>query len=399
LSLTHVLQRPADPNALRSRPLAVTALALTNFRSYARAELTLSGRAVVLAGPNGAGKTNVLEAISLLSPGRGLRGAQLAEHTRKAPQPAAGDVLWAVSATIRRDGDNYEIGTGLVPGREGTEKRQVHLNGVSVQGSSDLAEIVQVVWLTPAMDRLFSDSASARRRFLDRLVLGFEPQHARMSLRYEQAMRERSRLLRLGPRDPGWLSALEKEMAETGIEIAAARVRTIERLNEELVRRERAGAFPAAQLALSGETDRLVAEKGEEAVEAQRQALQAARTRDAESRRTTIGPHVSDLAARHKAKRMDARDCSTGEQKALLISIVLANAWELARLRGGRAPLLLLDEIAAHLDARRRVALFEEILALGAQAWITGTDLSLFENLASRADIFVVEASHLTRQN
>ena len=376
----------------------MTRLALANFRSYARAELVLSGRPVVLAGSNGAGKTNLLDAISLLSPGRGLRGAQLAEHTRKAPQMAAGDVLWAVSATIRRDNESYEIGTGLVSGA-GSERREVHLNGAPAQNSADLAEIVQLVWLTPAMDRLFSDSASARRRFLDRLVLGFEPRHARLSLRYEQAMRERARLLRLGPRDPGWLAALEKEMAETGVEIAMARARIAGRLNASLHHREQAGVFPAAQLALAGDTDRLVAEKGEEAVEAQRANLAAARIRDAESRRTTVGPHVSDLTARHTMKRMDARDCSTGEQKALLISIVLANARELAQLRGGHAPLLLLDEIAAHLDARRRAALFEEILALGAQAWLTGTDISLFENLGSRADIFLVEAGQFTRQS
>lgn len=376
----------------------MTRLALANFRSYARAEIVLSGKPVVLAGANGAGKTNLLDAISLLSPGRGLRGAQLAEHIRKAPQPAASDVLWAVTATIRRDSESYEIGTGLVSGA-GSERREVHLNGAPAQNSADLAEIVQMVWLTPAMDRLFSDSASGRRRFLDRLVLGFDPAHARRSLRYEQAMRERARLLRLGPRDPGWLTALEKEMAEAGIEIAMARAGIVERLNASLRLREQAGVFPAAQLALEGETDRLVAEKGEDAVEAQRASLAATRIRDAESRRTTIGPHASDLAARHTLKRMDARDCSTGEQKALLISIVLANARELAGMRGGHAPLLLLDEIAAHLDARRRAALFEEIVALGAQAWLTGTDLSLFENLGSRADIFMVEAGQFARQD
>ena len=389
----------------------MTQLALANFRSYARAELALSGRPVVLAGTNGAGKTNLLDAISLLSPGRGLRGAQLAEHIRKAPQAAASDVLWAVTATIRRDRESYEIGTGLrragaasaaqagLVSGAGSERREVHLNGAPAQNSADLAEIVQMVWLTPAMDRLFSDSASGRRRFLDRLVLGFDPVHARRSLRYEQAMRERARLLRLGPRDPGWLAALEKEMAEAGVEIAMARARIVERLNASLRQREQAGVFPAAQLALEGETDKLVAEKGEDAMETQRASLAATRIRDAESRRTTIGPHVSDLAARHTLKRMDARDCSTGEQKALLISIVLANARELAAMRGGHAPLLLLDEIAAHLDARRRAALFEEIVALGAQAWLTGTDLSLFENLGPRADIFLVEAGQFTCQN
>lgn len=396
--LSHAL--PAtDAGELHCQPLAVTRLALANFRSYARAELALSGRPVVLAGPNGAGKTNLIDAISLLSPGRGLRGAMLSEHTRKAPRDANADVLWAVAATFAHGNESYEIGTGLVAGGAGSDRREVHLNGAAIRNSADLAEIIRMAWLTPAMDRLFAESATGRRRFLDRLVLGFESAHAAVSLRYERAMRERARLLRLGPRDPGWLAALEKEMAEAGIAIAAARARVVERLNVDLARRERAGAFPAAQLSLVGETDRLVSEAGEQAVDELRQALEAARPRDAESRRTTVGPHGSDLCARHMAKRMDARDCSTGEQKALLVSIVLANAWQIARMRGGHAPLILLDEIGAHLDARRRAALFEEILALGAQAWLTGTDLSLFETFGPRADIFLVEAGRLIPQN
>lgn len=406
--MTHAVCQPSNSRAAPShedsdsgprRDLAVTQLALTNFRSYGHAELALSGRPVVLAGPNGAGKTNVLDAISLLSPGRGLRGAQLAEHTRKAPHATQENVLWAVSATVSRDHEAYEIGTGLVPGPQGSEKRQVHLNGALAQNSAELGEIIQMAWLTPAMDRLFSDGASGRRRFLDRLVLGFHPIHAQHALRYEHAMRERARLLRLGPRDPGWLAALEKEMGEAGIAIASARADTAERLNRALLQRERAGAFPSAQLALAGETDRLLALSAEQAVDALRSALEGSRLRDAETRRTTVGPHLADLTARHTEKRMDARDCSTGEQKALLISIVLASAWELARQRDGHAPLLLLDEIAAHLDVRRRSALFDEIVALGAQAWLTGTDLSLFENLASRADIFFVEAGQFSQQS
>jgi DNA replication and repair protein RecF len=372
-------------------------LTLCNFRSYARSELALSGRPVALVGPNGAGKTNLLDAISLLSPGRGLRSAQLADHIRKAPQSADEGVLWAVAAAVSRDQENYEIGTGLVSSQQGTNRREVHLNGARAQNSADLGEIVQMIWLTPTMDRLFGESASGRRRFLDRLVLGFDPAHARRSLRYEQAMRERARLLKFGPRDPGWLSGLENEMAEAGMEIAAARVATVERLNGALAERAQAGVFPSAELALQGETDTLVAEKGRDAADALRAGFASARIRDAEARRTTLGPHVSDLAARHSDKRMDARDCSTGEQKALLISIVLADAWELSRERGGFAPILLLDEIAAHLDARRRAALCEEILALGAQAWLTGTDLALFENLGPHADIFAVEAGNFTR--
>ena len=397
--MTRAIHSCADATAPRPPRLAVTRLTLCNFRCYVRSELALSGRPVVLAGPNGAGKTNLLDAISLLSPGRGLRSAQLADHIRKAPQSADEGVLWAVAAAISRDRECYEIGTGLVSSQPGTNHREVHLNGARAQNSADLGEIVQMIWLTPAMDRLFSESASGRRRFLDRLVLGFDPAHARRSLRYEQAMRERARLLKFGPRDSSWLAGLENEMAEAGAEIATARAATVERLNLALAERARAGVFPSAELALQGETDKLVAERGRDATDALRAGFAAARIRDAETRRTTLGPHVSDLTARHSGKRMDARDCSTGEQKALLISIVLADAWELSPQCGGIAPILLLDEIAAHLDSRRRAALCEEILALGAQAWLTGTDLTLFENLGPHADIFAVEAGQFTRQN
>jgi DNA replication and repair protein RecF len=398
LSLLQPLPEPADSTIRRHCNLAVTRLRLTNFRSYACAELELSGAPVVLAGPNGAGKTNLLEAISLLSPGRGLRGVQFSEHTRKAPQTVPQDVLWAVHATLSFDSGSYDIGTGIMTGAQDGGRRQVHLNGAPAQSSADLAEILRMAWLTPAMDRLFSESASGRRRFLDRLVLGFEPAHARRSLRYEQAMRERARLLRLGPRDPAWLNGLEKEMAESGVEIAAARLATVERLNSALLQRERAGVFPCAHLSMTGDTEQLLAANGESAAQAMQNALARARLRDAETRRTSVGPHTSDLAARHSEKRIDARDCSTGEQKALLISIVLADAWELARLRDGQPPIILFDEIAAHLDQRRRSALCDEIVALGAQSWLTGTDLSLFENLAAHADIFTVEASQLMRQ-
>jgi len=360
--------------------LAVTRLRLTNFRSYASGELAVSGAPVVLAGPNGAGKTNVLDAISLLSPGRGLRGAKLAEHARKGP--AAADTLWAVAATVTRGDAEHEIGTGLT---SASATRQVRLNGVAAGSSADLGDIVQLIWLTPAMDRLFIESAGGRRRFLDRLVLGFDAGHARAATRYETAMRERARLLKYGPRDPAWLDGLENEMAQSGIQIAQARAQTVERLGRALAERGEAGAFPAATLALSDALH-------DSDAETLRDDLARGRMRDAEAGRTLTGPHTTDLAVRHTAKRADARDCSTGEQKALLISIILADARELARARGGLAPILLLDEIAAHLDAVRRTALFEEIHALSAQAWMTGTDLSLFDG--ARADVFEVEAGN-----
>ena len=364
--------------------LAVTRLSLTNFRSYAVGELTTAGASVVLAGPNGAGKTNILDAISLLAPGRGLRGAKLNEHVRKGPT-APSAALWAVAATVRRGDADYEIGTGLTeqsasrPGGGGRQdKRVVRLNGVEAKGSAELGEIVQMVWLTPAMDRVFIESASGRRRFLDRLVLGFDPSHARAATRYETAMRERARLLKYGPRDPAWLDGLENEMAEAGAGMSAARKAAIARLNGALAGRD--GVFPAASLNLSGEDF--------DSAEALRNQLASSRIRDAESGRTNTGPHLMDLTARHIQKRADARDCSTGEQKALLISIILAFARELTEDREGLAPLLLLDEIAAHLDALRREALFTEIADLSAQAWMTGTDLSLFGG--ARAQIFEV---------
>lgn len=372
--------------------LAVTRLTLRNFRSYAEIDLAVSGRPVVLAGPNGAGKTNLLDAISLLSPGRGMRGSKLSEHVRRGPSVSS-DALWAVAANVSRAGETYDVGTGLTLGPNGGERRQVRLNGAPAQNSADLGELVQMLWLTPAMDRLFIEGISGRRKFLDRLVLGFEPAHARTATRYETAMRERARLLKFGPRDAAWLDGLEHEMSETGVAMAFSRGQTVARLNAALAARGEAGAFPAAHLALEGETDQLLAEHGEDTVTALRERLARSRVRDAESGRTTTGPHLTDLSVRHTQKRADARECSTGEQKALLISIILADAWELARAREGLAPLLLLDEIAAHLDARRRAALFEEILALRAQAWVTGTDVEIFAPLRAHADLFEVADS------
>jgi len=386
--------REGELAASASPRLAVTQLQLANFRSYASAQIAVSGRPVVLAGANGAGKTNLLEAISLLAPGRGLRGATLSEHTRKGPTPVG--QLWAVSSIVRRGTESYDIGTGLEVSGAGTA-RQVRLNGAPAQNSADLSELIQMAWLTPAMDRLFIESASGRRRFLDRLTLGFTPGHARHSLRYEQAMRERARLLKHGPRDHGWLSGLEEQMAEHGLAIIAARGDAVARLNAALVERREASAFPSAQLSLDGDADRRPTEIGQGSANVFRETLERCRVRDAESGRTTFGPHVSDLLVRHTAKRMEARDCSTGEQKALLISIVLAQARQLSHIREGFAPILLLDEIVAHLDATRRTALFEEILALGTQVWMTGTELSMFAPLSGHADIFEVAESRLSR--
>ena len=390
----HNISPPAEGQATGVR-LAVTRLMLTNFRSYPAGEIAASGKPVVLVGPNGAGKTNVLDALSLLSPGKGLRGAKLGEHIRRGPSVQS-DALWAVAATVSRNGEEYEIGTGLTLGPNGGERRQLRLNGAPASSTADLSEIVQMNWLTPAMDRLFIESASGRRRFLDRLVFGFDTTHARRAVRYETAMRERARLLKYGPRDPAWLDGLEAEMADTGAEMMAARAETAARLNRALKLRGQAGVFPCAQLAVEGDADTLTLESADPA-SALRERFSRSRMRDAEAGRTTFGPHLSDLAVRHTRKRANARECSTGEQKALLISIILAQAWESSHING--APILLLDEIAAHLDAARRAALAEEILALGAQAWMTGTDLSLFEAFGTQAETFVVSGGQFVRQD
>jgi DNA replication and repair protein RecF len=256
------------------------------------------------------------------------------------------------------------------------------LNGAPA-ASTDAAELLPMLWLTPASDRLFMEGAGDRRRFLDRLVFGLDSAHARRVARYERAMAERLKLLRDGVRDPSWLDGLEAQMSELGAEISAARSETIDRLNAELSERgAREGAFPCAHLSLAGGA-------GGPALLA---GLCASRARDAESGRTSVGPHTDDLRVRHAQKRADARDCSTGEQKALIVSIVLANAWLQMKRRGGVAPILLLDEIAAHLDETRRAALFEEVVALNAQAWLTGTDASLFAPLRHHAQFFSIAA-------
>jgi DNA replication and repair protein RecF len=381
--------------------LAVTEIALVNFRSYASATLKLEPRPVVLAGANGTGKTNCLEAISLLSPGRGLRAAKLPALQRKAPleantqrADAFSESLWAVAAKIARPDGTWDIGTGLVaPASTGVPRRALHLNGAPAQ-AADLAELLPILWLTPAMDRLFLDGAGERRRFLDRLVFALDSGHARRAARYERAMYERLKLLRDGIRNPSWLTGLEETMAQEGSAVSGARLFAIEKLNAELSSRGAEGAFPCAHLAL---TDAL----GESATDAKvlQEALAASRERDAEAGRTSVGPHLADLEVRHTLKRADARDCSTGEQKSLLISIVLADAWLQKKRRDGIAPLLLLDEIAAHLDAARREALFEEILALEAQAWLSGTDKTLFAPLLEDAQCFTIAGGVFVRQD
>ena len=373
---------------------AVTRLALSAFRTYASATLEVDARPVVLTGENGAGKTNILEALSLLSPGRGLRGTALSDSARRLAGEAEAAGPWAVAATVEGPDGAFDIGTGLQAAPDGrlTERRVAHVNGAAASPAAALSETCRVVWLTPAMDRLFLESPGGRRRFLDRLTLSFEPAHGRHSNAYEKAMRERMRLLKDGG-DRTWIDALEAQMAASGLALANARTRTVERLKADLS--PLTGAFPQAAVAISGsfEETRVPGDDGEARF---REALARRRRADAEAGRTGFGPHTADLAVMHIEKARPAAECSTGEQKALLIGLVLAAARAQARTDGGAAPLLLLDEIAAHLDERRRAALFDEICAIGAQAWMTGTDAALFTALGARAQGFCVTNGALT---
>lgn len=380
-----------------SRAGAVTAavrrLSLTDFRNYATLRLDLDGRPVVLSGANGAGKTNLLEAVSFLAPGRGLRRARLTDIGRRARH---GDDArpWAVAATLETGAAKVDIGTGLAPAASGDAARRiVRIDGADAASQAALGEHLAVAWLTPEMDRLFSDAATARRRFLDRLIYGPDGGHAARLGDYQRAMSERARLLRDGGAlDDTWLAALERNMAQLGVAVAAARRGYVDRLNAACA--VGVGPFPAAGLTLlSDVADRL---DGASALDVEENCgirLAECRRFDAEAGRATFGVHRDDLACRHLAIDASAERCSTGEQKALLISIVLANA-RLRALERGAAPLLLLDEVTAHLDGERREALFDEIAALGGQAWMTGTDEALFEPLGERAQRFrVAEAS------
>jgi DNA replication and repair protein RecF len=342
--------------------VTLSRLALADFRSYADAVIAPGPGFVILTGENGAGKTNVLEAVSLLSPGRGLRGAALGEMARR-----DGPGGFAVAGRL----GEVDIGTGTTA--DAPERRQVRVGGAPASATS-LSEWLSVLWLTPAMDRLFGDAASGRRRFLDRLVLALRPDHATHSARYEAAMRARNKLLgEEGPWDWAWLDALEARMAEHGAAIAEARAVTVAALGERLAVAPE-GPFARAALALDG------GEPGD---------LAASRTRDAAAGRTLAGPHRADLAVTHLGKAQPAGLCSTGEQKALLIGLILAHA-DLVAERAARRPILLLDEIAAHLDPLRRAALFERLGTAGGQVWMTGTEASLFAGIGGEASWLAV---------
>ncbi len=371
-------------------------LKLQSFRSYAREEiLGLAAGLLVFYGKNGAGKTNILEAVSLLSPGRGLRSAKLSEIQRQNDNN-----LWAVAAkTISKYGDEVRIGTGLDPasisGDTRREKRTVRINGKAARGQNALGEHISCVWLTPQMDRLFLDSSRERRRFLDRLVFGFDPGHSGRVTRYENALSQRSKLLRDGQDDPSWLGGLEQQMAETGVAIAAARLDFAARLQKACERADHSH-FPLATLSVRGrlEEDLAAHKKALEVEDGFRESLEQSRARDAITGGAAEGPHKSDLLVAYAENNMAADQCSTGEQKALLTGLILAHA-QLITAERGAPPLMLLDEVAAHLDEGRRAALFDILEGLNAQVWLTGTDLDLFDAVRERARFFEVEDSRV----
>lgn len=344
--------------------LALTSLTLSHFRSHKVARIAVDARPVALHGPNGAGKTNVLEALSLLSPGRGLRRSSAEDMTRR---PEA--LGWKIQALVQTPTQPREVEIWS----ENGAARQVKVDGKAAPQTT-LAEFLRVLWLIPSMDRLWIEGAEGRRRFLDRMTLSFFPTHAQSALDYERAMRERNRLLKDQVRDPAWYAALERQMAEAGATLHENRQNALAKLAEAQQGAET--AFPAADLQLTHAESAFPDDL--------RVALEESRARDIVAGRTLVGPHRADLEGTYAAKQVPAKDCSTGEQKALLVSLILANARALAA-DVGAPPLLLLDEVAAHLDQDRRAALYDEICALGAQAWMTGTEPGLFDALGDRA--------------
>jgi DNA replication and repair protein RecF len=379
-----------------ARAPAVRRLILADFRSYPALDLPLDAHTVVLTGENGAGKTNVLEALSLLSPGRGLRRAELAECAR-----IGGRGGFAVSVEIEARGHRVQLGVGLdPPDGDQPQARRFRIDRAPAPSARSLADHLRLVWQTPAMDQLFTGPAGERRRFLDRLVLAVDPDHGTRVNALDRALRNRNQLLEEGATDRRWIEAAEHEVAELAIAVAAARHDTVARL-AALISAERHAhsPFPFAEIAIDGEIEALVAAVPALAAEDRYRAILADnRARDAATGRTLIGPHTSDLVVRHGPKQLEARQCSTGEQKALLTGLVLAHA-HLVAAASGIAPIVLLDEIAAHFDPLRRAALFDELAALGGQVWMNGADEAAFAELRGRAQILRVTPGHIGSAN
>ena len=373
-------------------------LSLTNFRSYHAAQVALgSAGPVVLTGANGAGKTNLIEAISLLAPGRGLRRATIEELAF-----SEGDGSWAVSAEIEGMLGLATLGTGIDPptAEDAAPVRQCRVDREKVGSAAAFADHLRVVWLTPAMDRLFNGPAAERRRFLDRLVLAVDAAHSTRVNALERSLRSRNRLLEDATNDPHWLDAVEHETAELAVAVAAARAETVARLSAALAGgRDAAPEFPRAEVALDGWMEQLLpAHSATEIEDRYRALLKDNRARDAAAGRTLDGPHLSDLKVTHANKGVPAEDASTGEQKALLIRLVLAHAG-LIKDMTGFAPVLLLDEVIAHLDPGRRAALYDALASLGAQVWMTGADPAAFGDIVSRAQVFEVRSGTVSVRN
>lgn len=377
---------------------------LHNYRNYTKAKLVVDPRPVVLIGENGAGKTNFLEALSLFAPGRGLRRAIFSDISKLNGDGGG----WTVSARVHSHIGPVTIGSGMranragqAPGQAGERaQRVVRIEGDNRVSSGVLAEYLDVVWLTPAMDGLFTGPASDRRRFLDQLVLCFDSSHRTQLNRFERAMQQRNRLLAERPGEGHTLTGLEQIMAEAGVAIAAARTEAVAALDTVIQnRRDRGGkstAFPWAEVALSGQLEEaLLLQPAVDVEDSYIRTLATMRGRDQAAGRALDGPHRSDFVVAHGTKQMAARLSSTGEQKSLLLGLILAHVELIRQRRGGRSPVLLLDEVAAHLDLHRRAALFEEIGVLQAQAWMTGTDPDAFAALENHAQFFRVEAENI----
>ena len=372
---------------------AIRRLTLSNFRSYHAASLETAANLVVLTGPNGAGKTNLIEAVSFLVPGRGLRRATLEEVAF-----TEGDGAWAVSAEVEGMLGLATLGTGIEPpGAEGAARtRQCRIDREPVASAAAFADHLRVVWLVPAMDQLFTGPASERRRFLDRLVLAVDAEHNSRVNALERSLRSRNRLLEEARPDTHWLDAIEHETAELAVAVAAMRAETVRRLQSALAARQD-DAFPSAEIALNGWIEQLVGDHPAIEIEDRyRAVLRDNRARDAAAGRTLDGPHLTDLTVTFPLKNIPAAEASTGEQKALLIGLVLAHAGLLADMTGF-APVLLLDEVVAHLDPARRAALYDALGRLESQVWMTGADPAAFGEVASQADVFSINASAVTK--
>jgi DNA replication and repair protein RecF len=375
-------------------PSRIHRLTLTHFRNYRAASLEARGDVVVLVGPNGAGKTNCIEAISFLSPGRGLRRANLEDVADN-----QGDGSWAVSAEVEGALGLATLGTGIdAPVADASVSRRCRIDREPVASATAFGDHLRMVWLTPAMDGLFSGPASERRRFFDRLVLAIDSEHSARVSALDRSLRSRNRLLEVRNYDDHWCDAIERETAELAVAVAAMRGQTALRLAAMLRARGEASAFPSAEIALDGWMENALMSESATAVEDRyRDILRKGRARDAIAGRTLDGPHLTDLQVIYAPKNMPARDASTGEQKALLIGLVLAHAGLVAEMTG-ITPLLLLDEVVAHLDPRRRVALFDELSKLGAQVWMTGADPLAFSGIGATSEIFDVENGRISRR-